>query len=375
MFTTKKIATVSVINDLVTDHRVYKTCKVLMDCGYTVNLIGRNLPDSLPLPKWPFKVARMNLLFKSGPLFYIFFNLRLFFKLLFQKSDLLFANDLDTLLPNYLISKLKNRPLIYDSHELFTEVPELIDCPFKRNIWKRIETWIIPNLKTCITVNQSIATILESKYGVKFEVIRNIPERTDNFILPSREELKLPRDKKIIILQGAGININRGAEELIEAMAYINNAVLYIIGSGDVWHLLEEKIKHSNLSEKVVLIKKIPKNKLMAYTRNADLGISIDKNSNQNYYNSLPNKIFDYIQAGIPIVASRLPEIENILTHYQVGCFINSHDPKHIAETINNLFSSSLLNEYKNNTSIAAKELSWEIERLKYINIIHQINY
>lgn len=375
MFTTKKIATVSVINDLFTDHRVYKTCKVLIDSGYEVNLIGRKLPGSLPLPTWPFNATRMSLLFKTGPLFYFFFNLRLFFRLLFRKSDLLFANDLDTLLPNYLISKLKNLPLIYDSHELFTEVPELLNSSFKRKIWLKLEAKIIPNLKVCITVNQSIASIFEKKYGVKFNVIRNIPEQINAYIPSTRNELKLPTDKKIILLQGAGINIDRGAEELIDAMVYINDSVLYIIGSGDIWNLLEEKVKIKGLSQKVVLIKKLPKDKLMSYTAHADLGVSIDKNTNANYYYSLPNKIFDYIHAGVPVLASRLPEIEQIITQYQIGTYIDSHEPTHIAEVINNLFSSTQLNEFKRNTAIASAELNWKNERKKYLEILKQITY
>lgn len=373
MFTTKKIAAVSVINDLVTDSRVQKTCNVLMEGGYDVILIGRKLPGSLDLPSWPFKAHRMNLLFKSGPAFYFFFNLRLFFKLWFTKTDLLFANDLDTLWANNLAAKLKKVPLVYDSHELFCEVPELLNNPTKRNIWLNLEKRIVPTLKTCITVNQSIATIFEKQYGVKFNVIRNIPEQVKNFEPRTRQELNLPLDKKIILLQGAGINIHRGAEELIDAMQWVENALLLVIGGGDVWPVLEEKVKQKNLGEKVRLIKKLPKKELLNYTFNADLGISIDKNTNPNYFNSLPNKIFDYIYAGVPVLASRLPEIEGIINQYKIGTFINGHEPKHIAETINNLLSSPELNQYKQNTSNAAKDLNWELEKAKYLNIIQHI--
>lgn len=120
------------INDLVTDNRVHKICTTLEECGYEVRLIGRKLPGSLPLPAWSFGAERMSLLFKTGPLFYLFFNLRLFFRLLFKKADLLYANDLDTLLPNYLVAGIKNIPLIYDSHELFCEVPELQHSALKK---------------------------------------------------------------------------------------------------------------------------------------------------------------------------------------------------------------------------------------------------
>jgi glycosyltransferase involved in cell wall biosynthesis len=363
-----------VINDLVTDSRVNKTCNVLMDAGYEVILIGRKLPGSLPLPAWKFEAHRMNLLFKKGPLFYFFFNLRLFFKLLFTKCDLLFANDLDTLLPNFYVSRIKKIPLIYDSHELFTEVPELLHSPTKRKIWLSIEKHIIPKLKTCITVNQSIAKIFEEKYKTRFHVIRNIPPTLNTQKIKSREELSLPKDNKIIILQGAGINIDRGAEELVEAMKYINDAQLLIIGGGDVWPLLEKKIKTNNLEEKVRLIKKIPKEELLQYTLNADLGVSIDKNTNPNYYNSLPNKIFDYLHAGIPIVASKLPEIENIITQYKVGVFIQSHDPQTIAKSISDFFVAGAYMEAKQNTAQAARELNWGNERQKYLELVKNAN-
>ncbi len=374
MFTTKKIAVVSVINDLVTDSRVNKTCNVLIESGYDVVLIGRKLPNSLEIPNWSFKAQRMNLIFKQGPFFYFFFNLRLFFKLLFTKADLLFANDLDTLLPNYLVSKIKNIPLIYDSHELFCDVPELINSSFKRNIWLKIESAIVPKLKTCITVNDSIATIFEKKYKVKFNVVRNISDILPDFVPATKQQLNLPTDKKIILLQGAGINIDRGAEELVEAMVYVENAILLIIGGGDVWHLLEEKVKVLNIKEKVILIKKIPKKELMSFTFNADLGISIDKNTNLNYYNSLPNKIFDYLHAGVPILASKLPEIEKIILKYKIGWLIDSHEPKQIAEVINKIFSSSELMQYKQNTSLAAKELNWTNEKQNYLKLIKEIN-
>jgi len=325
------------------------------------------------LPDWPFKAVRMNLLFKTGPLFYFFFNFRLFFKLLFKKIDLLFANDLDTLLANYMVSKIRKIPLVYDSHELFCEVPELLNSPFKRKIWLRLEKRIIPKLKNCITVNESIAEIYEKKYMVKFNVIRNIPEQTTGFPHLSKQELKLPPDKKIILMQGAGINIDRGAEELIDAMKFIDNAMLLIIGGGDVWRILESKVMEKNLKEKVLLIKKIPKKELLSYTAHADLGISIDKNTNLNYYNSLPNKVFDYIHSGVPILASRLPEVEKIITKYKIGWIINSHNPEQIAEAINKLFLSADYKEYKENTSLAARELNWAKEKRIYLEIIKQV--
>jgi glycosyltransferase involved in cell wall biosynthesis len=372
LFRAEKIAVVSVINDLATDHRVQKTCFSLLECGYKVILIGRKLPHSPTLPTWPFKSIRMNLFFRTGPLFYFFFNVRLFFRLLFTKSDLLFANDLDTLLPNFLIARLKGIPLIYDSHELFCEVPELQNAPFKKKIWSGLESFILPRIKHCITVNESIAEVFEKKYKTRFQVVRNIPDFPENIAILSRQELGLPSDKKIVLLQGAGINIDRGAEELVDAMKFVSDALLLIIGSGDVWNILEKKVQEG-LTDKVRLIKRLPRNKLLQYTAVADIGISIDKNTNLNYYYSLPNKIFDYISCGLPILASRLPEVENIIQKYQVGEFITGHNPKDLAFGISSMLHSPFLSEYKKNALEARKSLTWQTEREKLIAVIEAV--
>ena len=374
MFTTKKIAFVSVINDLVTDNRVNKTCMALIESGYDVTLVGRKLSNSLPIPNWTFKTIRLKMIFKKGPAFYFFFNFRLFFVGLINKTDLFYANDLDTLAPMFLLSKLKKKPLIYDSHELFCEVPELKASRIKKSIWQKLEGYIIPKLKTCITVNDSIAKIYEAKYNVPFYIIRNISDFDQSFIPKSRVQLSLPEDKKIILLQGAGINVDRGAEELIDAMEFVQNAVLYIIGSGDVWENLKQKVLfNKNIQNKVVLINKLPKSELINYTFNADLGLSIDKNSNLNYLYSLPNKIFDYIQAEIPILASRLPEIENIILQYKIGDFIDDHNPKTIANKLNEMLYSQQLSSYKKYLAIAKKEITWKSEKEKLLTIIKNI--
>lgn len=370
MFTTKKIAIVSVINDLVTDNRVNRTCQTFNESGYHVVLVGRKLPGSLPLPDWPFESKRMRLFFTKGPAFYAFFNLRLFFLLLFKRADILYANDLDTLLPNFLMSRLKKIPLIYDSHELFCEVPELMSTPLKRKIWLKLEGWIVPRLHACITVNQSIADIFEKKYGVKFHVVKNIAKAPENFTPKTRSELGLPEDKKIILLQGAGINIDRGAEELVEAMKSVENTLLLIIGGGDVWPLLSERISAGKLEHKVKLIGKLPKSELLHYTFNADLGLSIDKDTNLNYHYSLPNKLFDYIQAGVPVLASRLPEIERIIADYNIGDFIEDHQPTTIAAKLNTLLGSDVLKGYRQNMARAQSTLRWENEKKQLLEVI-----
>ncbi len=370
----KHIAIVSVINDLVTDQRVHKACMVLHEKGYEVILVGRKKQDSMKLRERPYRTHRMKLIFETGVAFYAEFQMRLFFFLLFRKKDLLYSNDLDTLWPNYANHKLSGVRIIYDSHEIFCEVPELIDNPTKKKLWERIEKRIVPKLKHCITVNKSIAKWFEDKYKVKFSVVRNIGNPPPVAAIKTREELGLPTDKKIVLIQGAGINIDRGAEETLEAMQYIENTLLLIIGGGDVIETLKVNAVWKNLKEKIMFKAKMPAEDLYHYTCNADLGLTIDKNNNINYRFSLPNKVFDFINAGVPILASPLPEIKNVIDSYHIGDFIASHDPKHIADKMNEMLRSPEYTVWKQNTIKARQENSWQLEKKVLEEVIDGIN-
>ncbi|MBK7173073.1 MAG: glycosyltransferase [Bacteroidales bacterium] len=371
----KKRAIVSVINDLVTDQRVDKTALALIEAGYEVTMVGRRKSDSIAMPERPYETHRMRLLWEKGPVFYAEYNFRLFFYLLFRPCDLLISNDLDTLLPNFLIHLLKRVPIVYDSHEYFTQTPEVIHRPFVMKFWKRIEKSIVPHLRDCITVNDSIAGLFRKEYAVEFKVVRNIPRKKTGVNLPDRTALGLPMDQKIVLLQGAGINIQRGAEETVEAMQYVNNAILLIIGGGDVLPVLKEMALKLRLGDKVRFIPKLPPDQLMGYTANADLGLTLDKDTNINYRFSLPNKLFDYIHAGIPILATPLPEIRKIIEKYNVGGFINHHDPKHIAERINEILADKeQYATWKKNLPLAAEELNWENEKKVLLDIFNRLN-
>lgn len=373
MFTTQgKTIIVSVINDLATDQRVLRSCSVLKEKGFEVILFGRELKNSPSVAHLPYQTKRVKMLFTKGPLFYFFFNVRLYFFLLANNADALFANDLDTLWANFKIAKLKKIPLIYDSHEIFCEVPELQHTPLKKRIWEKLEKNIVPHLKNCITVNQSIANFFFEKYKTEFKVVRNIPASVPPFPLKPKTELGIAPQKKILILQGSGINIQRGAEELVQAMQYVD-AQLLVIGGGDVFGELKKLVIQLNLGDRVLVKDKMPKSELLHYTCNSDIGISIDKDTNLNYHFSLPNKIFDYIQAGLPVLASPLPEIKNIISRYNIGCFIEDHDPKHIAEKINNMLSSDQYRIWKENTLKAAAENNWDNEKKILSSVIDNL--
>jgi len=365
-------AIVCVTNDLATDQRVHKTCTTLRKCGYRVIETGRLLPGSLPLDR-DYVTRRKKHFFNAGALFYAEYNIRLFIFLLTTKFSLVFANDLDTLPAAFLAAKIKRKRIIYDAHEYFTEVPEIIHRPVIHTIWKAIERLIFPHLTDIITVNDSIAELYKKKYGKQLVVVRNIARTFVPEKIKTRRELGLPEDKRIIILQGTGINIHRGAEEAVMSMKYLDGCVLLIIGKGDVFPVLYQLIEDNLLNSKIMIKNKMTFEELRQYTINADLGLAIDKDTNLNYRFSLPNKIFDYIHSGIPTLATELPELKRIISGYDVGYFIPDHNPQHIAEKMEAIFSDK--NGYekkKNNTRTAKAELCWENEEMKLIALIQK---
>jgi len=373
MVLSKNRVIVSVTNDLATDQRVARSCSVFHDLGWEIVLVGRILPNSMPIQR-PYRCVRFRLWFSKGALFYAVYNIRLFFFLLFNRCDLLFSNDLDTLLPNFLISKFKRCPLIYDSHEYFTEVPEIQGRPFVKKTWQLIEKICLTRMKSMITVNNSIADLFRNKYPIEVAVIRNVSTKKQAKCETTRSQLGLPMDKFIIILQGAGINVDRGAEEAVESMQFIQNAILLIIGSGDVVPQLKKYVEKHDLSAKVWFVDKQPAEILRQYTALSDIGLSIDKPLNINYEFSLPNKLFDYIQAGIAVVASNLVEVASIVKQHQVGEVLTSYQPKEIALTIEKILADKvLLNSYKTNATIAADVLCWECEQKILVEIIQKV--
>ena len=359
-----KRAIVSVTNDLYTDNRVDKICIFLEKQGYSVLLVGRIRKNSNALPIRTYRTKRMKLLNEKGALFYAEYNFRLFLFLVFHRATLLVSNDLDTLLANYAASKFKpNTTLVYDSHEYFTEVPELTSRPKIKKIWEGIEAWIFPKLQTIYTVNESIAQLYRDKYKKDVAVVRNISPTWKPLSVMTKSDLGIPDDKFIIIIQGAGINIDRGVEEAVEAMKHIENAALIIVGDGDVIPQLKLTVTNYDLNEKVLFFGKRPYSEMMTFTYLADVGLTLDKPTNLNYKFSLPNKVFDYIHAGTPIICTDLVEVSAIINKHSIGLILPELSPENLVEKITYLQqNASILQEMQSNCQKASLVENWEHE-------------
>lgn len=355
---------VSVTNDLTTDQRVEKVCKTLFENGFDILLIGRKLKNSESI-KRNYKTKRFTLIFNRGILFYAEYNLRLFFYIFFTKKDVLLANDLDTLLANYLISKLQRKKIVIDCHELFPEIPELVNRKKVKNIWLFLEKKLLPKVEYKYTVCDSIANYYQEKYQTHFEVFKNLPRRKKLEIGQFNFDTK---NKKIILYQGA-INIGRGLELLIETMKYLDNHLFIIIGNGDIFQQLQEKVYLKKLEQKVFFLGKMSPESLHKITPLAHLGISIEEDLGLNYRFALPNKIFDYIQAEVPILISDLPEMKQVVLEYKVGEIVTNRNPKELAIQIEMLLEKDFSSELKK----AKNELIWENQEERIVEFFNKI--
>ena len=360
----RKKITLSVITDLATDQRVIRIAESLHKMGFEVHVIARRLRHSLPLESYSFSSQRIRCYFEKGTLQYAEFMAKLLLNLLFTKTDYLLANDLDTLLPNFLVSKLRNKYLFYDTHEYFTGVPELAGSPKKRAVWKKLEDSLFPRLKTVYTVNESVRNEYRKQYNIPIGIIRNLPVTKE--VIPAA----VPRNwtgKIILLAQGAGLNEGRSCIEMIEALPFLDNRFhLVFIGGGTRWQMLQQKRKEMKLEHRIDMMERMLPSLLKTYTPLAHLGVSLDSFADKNCLFNLPNKVFDYLQAGVPLFATAIPEIKNIIDQYQCGIYITDTSPKVIAARVTALFADEKFYlTIKTNARLAAKELCWEKEEEK----------
>lgn len=359
----KKRLLFTVTNDLNYDQRMIRICSTLQDNGYDVLLVGRKLKISLPLSSKNYKQKRLSCFFEAGKLFYLEYNIRLFFFLLIQRMDLVCSIDLDTILPCYFISVLRRKKRVYDAHELFCEMKEVVTRPSIYKFWKRVERFAVPKFTYGYTVNHPIREIFEKNYHVNYAVIMNVPFLHD--LLNVEKE-------HFIIYQGA-VNQGRSFETLIPAFQWID-CPLSIYGDGNYLRECQKLIEQYSLQNKIVLKGKLLPQQLRSITPKALIGITLFENNGLNNYYSLGNRFFDYIQAGIPQVCVNYPAYKKINEEFEVAILIDDLTPLSIAEAVNSLLTNKQLHKKLSSNCLAARQVyNWQNEKKKLIDFYHSI--
>lgn len=345
-----------VTNELYFDRRMHKIGSSLQSAGYEVVLVGRRgkeeLKDSTPSYRRHWLSCWLN----SGPLFYAEFQIRLLFYLLRQKKAILCAIDLDTMPAVYCASIIKRQVRVLDAHELFTEQKEVMSRKWVHRIWLTAERWLVPRFPLGYTVNEQLAQEFNTRYGVNYAIIRNVPVSTE---VP---EKSLPEQQPWIIYQGA-VNEGRSFETLIPAMKNVS-APLHIYGKGNFLERVKQLIAEHELEEKVICHAPVLPEELVKITPQAAIGLTLFERTGLNQYWSLANRFFDYIMAGIPQVCADFPAYQSLLSKYPVGLTVNPDDPEAIATALNKLLTDRVVyEECKRACWKARQEFNWEREQ------------
>lgn len=353
-----------VTNDLSYDQRMIRIATSLVHAGFRIKLIGRKSGDSISLIDQPYQQKRIGCLFKKGRWFYVEYNIRVFFYLFFKKMDCICAIDLDTILPVYFISRIKKIPRVYDAHELFCEMKEIVSRPGIYRVWKRIEKFTVPNFVNGYTVSKPIADEFHKMYKLNYEVIRNITLKQD---------IKIPEKKEKYILYQGAVNEGRSFETIIPAIKFVN-AQLIVCGGGNFIKKAKHLVSENKLNDKIIFKGYVSPARLQNYTLNAWVGINLVDDKGLNSYYSLANRYFDYMHAGLPQLCVDLPAYREINTEFEVAVLISDLSSENIARQINVLLEDEILyKRLQQNCMLAREVFNWQNEEKKLISFYRRL--
>ncbi|CDZ99241.1 D-inositol-3-phosphate glycosyltransferase [Jeotgalicoccus saudimassiliensis] len=376
-----KKVTMFVWNNFINDARVLREASALADSGYTVTIIAKkeltemslpaaekiregvfvNRPLKLELPDKVTGRMKSSVLTKHIP------NMLLMFKMIMlgrkYETDIYHAHDLNTLIQGIASAKLRlnRKKLIYDSHEVQTSRTHYsFDKIYK------IEKFLLNFTDAVIVENRTRAEYHRDLYKELPAAVHNYSElydieKVETF--PLRTVYKIPDDKKIVLYQG-GMQDGRGLFKLLKAFKEVDNAVLFMIGDGKERQNLINYHQELSLGDKVIFIERVPYKDLRRYTKAADIGIQFLENTNFNHYSASSNKLFEYIMAHVPVIGSRLPEIERVIEEESVGLTVKEGNVEELTAALQKMISDDKLRmEFKDNTKSAKEKYNWEQEK------------
>jgi len=346
----------TVTNDLNFDQRMIRICTTLSEAGHDVTIIGFERKKSTPLLSRPYRQIRLPIIAEQGKLLYIDFWTKLFLKLLFIKADVFGAIDLDTIMPVFYASKIRGKKRVYDAHELFTELQEVVTRPKVYKMWRRIEQHTVPHFPAGYTVGAYIANIFHERYGVNYALVRNM-----TVLRP----LTIPEKKE---------RYGRCFEFLIPAMKHVD-ARLIICGEGNFFKEAVAIAKENGLEDKVIFKGYVPPDELRSYTLQAYIGVTLFEAIAHSNKMSLANRFFDYMHAGVPQLCVKYPEYERINSEFEIAHLIDEPTPEKIAAGLNYLLENeSYYLKLQQNCLDARKKYCWQEEEKTLLKVYEQLD-
>lgn len=340
----------AVTNDLATDRRVLRHAATLREAGCDVVLVGRN--------EVPTRHGR-------GWRFYLEFNLGLRRKLRELKPDAVWANDTDTLLGCWLVARKLRKPLVMDAHELFPEVPEIQGKPFVKWVWRTLERCLMPKCDAMLTVCDSIAEYYKEKYGVEMKVVRNL--HTPQSAVSAASSPNLVEQPRMLLYQGK-VNLGRGVDWAIDALEWLEDCRLVVAGDGDLLEDMKVYAQSKPWSDRIEFLGRMKPEELETLTPKADVGLVMLEDKGLSYHYALPNRIGDFVQAGVPMVVSDLPEMAAVVRRFGVGEVMEEVGVKSLVEAVR-----KVLEKGRGGYDFAAarEDMDWNKEKVKLIECIN----
>jgi glycosyltransferase involved in cell wall biosynthesis len=290
------------------------------------------------------------------------------------RPDVVHAHDAAMLLPGLVGARLTGARLVYDSHELATSVP------YRERAWAwfvgAVERVVIPRCAAVITVSDGIAARLRERYRLSATptVVRNVSALAANGTGELRSRLGLGPEVPLVLHQGAPAP-DRGCEALIEAVALLDDAHAVFLGDPEPGYSdgLSQLIRRQGVDKRVTLLPSVPLDDLLAYTAEADIGVTLLQDTCENHRLALPNKLFEYIAAGIPVVASALPEVQRLIDAYGIGWCVAPGDPIALAEALSRGLSARDDPELAGRLARASDDLRWSVEQTRLLELYGEL--
>jgi glycosyltransferase involved in cell wall biosynthesis len=303
--------------------------------------------------------------------------------------DAVWCNDLPTLIPATKISKKLKCKLIYDSHEIYTETLNQFFPRKARGIKKiiysillhvmkrhgeTVEKKYIPKVDVFITVNESLLSYFSNKQVIKRGlVIMNLPKIKDKVVnekIDFKQKFGWSENSFISIYQGV-LNEGRGLKTLLQAYVLLEESFkLVFLGNGPIQHELMEYVQINSLEHRVKFINLVPLNAVNKYTAGANLGINLLESYNLSKTLASPNKLFEYIHEGIPVLASYSLENIKVFNSYNIG-YLTKNNPIAIADNLNRI-SKQEKSTFEEALNLAKEYYNWE-NQLPVFNLILEI--
>lgn len=346
----------TVTNDLSYDQRMQRIAGTLSAAGYAVTLVGFEKPHSIPLRDAPYRQIRLRPRFTRGKLFYLEYNHLLYHYLLREKPDLIGSIDLDTLSAGYRASRKLDVPLVFDAHEYFSELPEVVSRPLIHRFWSGLENFLCRKVEYNYTVSHTIAQAMGARYGRSYTVFPNLPRRHQS---SGQEPEGYKKTQPFVLYQGA-LNQGRGLEQAIDAFASLP-LELHIAGEGDLSAALRQRAEQSVSRDNIRFLGYLEPEHLRTYTPGAWLGLNLLENRGLSYYYSLSNKFFDYLHAGVPQICMDFPEYRRINAEIEVAVLLPELNPEKLATAVRDLQSDPVRYErLRSNCLLARERYCWE---------------